>query len=120
MPKMNVAFALDAQELERFDRWRGGLARGLALSKLLDLAERGGPVVRGTEYFQERAELGTARAAEPDVGPSRLDLARKVLERAEAGENAGAFDVGKGPTPQILKKREVPKPEDESQDPEDY
>lgn len=50
MPKMNVAFSLDAEELRRFDDWRSSfqvpLARGTALVELMNrviddqLAER--------------------------------------------------------------------------------
>lgn len=39
---MNVAFAMDAEELKRFDAWRGKLARGAALVQLLDGAEQEG------------------------------------------------------------------------------
>ncbi len=44
MPKMNVAFSLDAGELKRFDDWRHlhdpPLTRGAALVVLLDCWER--------------------------------------------------------------------------------
>jgi hypothetical protein len=40
MPKMNVAFSLDAEELRRFDEWRAKhdppLTRGAALVLLLE------------------------------------------------------------------------------------
>lgn len=94
MPKMNVAFALDATELKRFDDWRGEIPRGTALVWLMDFADENS-------------------APPPGTPPSRIAAAFGQLERAESGENAGAFDVTTEPTPQILKKKD---PLDQSPD----
>lgn len=100
MERVTVSVSFSLKDLKRLDDWKDARrqTRSAAIMSLLDLATA--PVI--TQGVGGRWDTDEQMLSENPQ--SRLEKARAVLERAESGENAGAFDVT--PEPQILKRKD--------------
>lgn len=104
---MSVSFR--KPDLDRLDEWRAERrqTRGSAIMSLLDIVE-GRPVTAAEKKADpalaviENVALAMGEAMGTEL--SRLEKARMALAKAEAGENAGAFDPPAPTPPQKLKK----------------
>lgn len=70
MSHKNITLSIDIEVLRKFDEWRAGRPRGEAVALLLQSAP---PTITAALSLAPK-EVGTARAAAPDVGPSKQEL----------------------------------------------